>query len=634
VRAAAHAGAYAAARKAGVVFGRVAGTSGGSIVAALVAAGASPDFISNLLQETDLSRFLEGAKHRDSVFTSPPRWLKPIRHLTWGFVRWAADVALDSGVYSSQPLEVWIDEILQSIVQKRRPAGVRGPVRFSELAIPLHVVATDLTTGQPKVWSCETTPEDSVAAAVRCSCSIPFFYQAVSHQQSILVDGGAVSNLPAFVFTHLLASGQGRSVLSRIITFRLVEDQESRNEIKGLKDFALRLSNAVIDGAANIQVSLQPHLYHVAIPTGKIRSTDFKEVGAKQKKELHEAGNKAVLKFINSERSIVRKSNASIPYQGFDEKMLLLVQELQACDHVFLAVGPSTYWLDFVFPMVLAIARRGVQIVVITKESNEANKVKEERRHWLLRELGADVIVVNGALPFDGFAFDIKEDKGTALMSTLEGAPVGQNNFMGDRTRLYTRDSDPAVLELLDEKLAQFWVRKNVVERSLAYRPCADVELFQRLKTISHYANAKFRLADVEVSDNILVLQQSVKEFKVLQIKNHISDLQRRGCDLFDLVDVSLPGGRNTIVTPPVLERLSNNLILIEGNTRFFHCLAAGITSVRAVIVDNVSSMLPAQNPRPLSTLKLISSTTSIDQMYTNVDRSLFRPIEEVVHND
>ena len=39
VRGAAHAGAYYAARNAGISFERVAGTSAGSIVAALIAAG-------------------------------------------------------------------------------------------------------------------------------------------------------------------------------------------------------------------------------------------------------------------------------------------------------------------------------------------------------------------------------------------------------------------------------------------------------------------------------------------------------------------------------------------------------------------------------------------------------------------
>lgn len=246
VRAAAHAGAYAAAREQGITFGRVAGTSGGSIVAALVAAGASPRFISEQLQKTDLSQFQALAKPKDSVFSGRPLWLRALRRVSWGDLKLYTKVALDSGLYSSEPLEKWLEPLLLEQVAHRREKGTRGAVRFSELLLPLHVVATDLMTGRPKIWSRESTPEDSVSVAVRCSCSIPFFYQAVRNQQSVLVDGGAVSNLPSFVFSTLLNSDEGRSALSRVLAFRLVEDAGEHHPISDLKNFFLRLSSAVI----------------------------------------------------------------------------------------------------------------------------------------------------------------------------------------------------------------------------------------------------------------------------------------------------------------------------------------------------------------------------------------------------
>jgi predicted acylesterase/phospholipase RssA len=630
VRAAAHAGAYSAARQAGVVFGRVAGTSAGSIVAALIAAGASHEYISQALKNMDLASFLGTVQPRDAVFTTVPRWLKLGRYLTWGKLRLFADVAMHSGMYSSYPLQDWLETHLNTLLRANGKSIGRGPVRFAELQIPLHIVATDLTTGQPKVWSSETTPEDSVAAAVRCSCSIPFFYQAVSHQDSVFVDGGAVSNLPSFVFTKLLADGKGRSVLSRIMAFRLVEDEVQQRGIEGLKDFALRLSNASVDGASHIQMSLQPHVYQISIPTGSIRSTDFNEVGEAEKKKLHDIGSKAVRDFIASERLIVRKSTAAHPHQGFDEKILLLVQELQGCTKEFFAIGPSTYWLDFVFPSVLALARRGINIVVIAPATRD---IKEERRRWLLSELGAEIIDPRDMQLFTGFVFDSGIEKACALLSTFEETNDSPANpFKAERVRLYTKDSDPAVLEMLKEKLSLLWKPKPNVPKSLPYSACADVTLFELLKTISHYVDAKFRLADIQVSDAILVLQQSLKEFKLLQIKYHITDLIKNDRELFELVQVSLPSGKFTIITPPVLEQVGENLILIDGHARLFYCLNNGIKTIRAVIVDNVKSPLPAQNPRPLSTLKLVSSTTSVDEMYSKMDESLFRRIEQAVH--
>nr|WP_305888665.1 patatin-like phospholipase family protein [Methylomonas sp. SURF-2] len=632
VRAAAHAGAYEAAREAGIAFGRVAGTSGGSIVAALIAANASPKYLSDLLLRTDLSRFQSAADSRDSVFAERTWKLKLLKCITWGKLRVFAKVALNSGLYSSKPLEDWMEDNLKNLVAHLRAPGETGPIKFHELTLPLHIVATDLTTGKPKEWSKEKTPDEAVAFAVRCSCSIPFFYQAVDNKQSVLVDGGAVSNLPSFVFTELLNSGEGRSVLSRVLAFRLIEDANTRKGISDLADFAGRLSNAVIDGASYIQAILQQNTYVIPIPTGSIKSTDFVGVGENEKLQLHKAGIDAVRSFVSHERIYVRSSTSAPLFRGFDEKMLMLVQELQECSQVFFAVGTSMYWVDFIFPTLLSVARRGVQIVCVT---SQPEKLDEKRRQWLLSGLGADIVYRLGELKprFDGFVFDVGTDKASAILTTFDSNVDTPNSYAQESVRFYSHDGDPAILEMLAESLTGHWTQKPNSKRSLPYERISDLELFNRLKNVHQYAQAKFKLADVEVSDKVLVLQEAVKEFKLLQIKQHIQDLRANSCDLFEVNQVKLLNDSGTIVTPPVLERLNaDTLVLIDGNTRFFHCLASGVKSVRAVIVEDVIAKLPAQHPKPLSSLRLISSTTTLADNYRNVERSLFRKIEEAVH--
>lgn len=632
VRAAAHAGAYEAAREAGIAFGRVAGTSGGSIVAALIAANASPKFISDLLLSTDLSQFQSSADSRESIFSERSWKLKLLKCITWGKLRIFTKVALNSGLYSSRPLEEWMESNLKQLVGHRRVPGETGPIRFCELPLPLHVVATDLTTGKPKEWSKEKTPEESVAFAVRCSCSIPFFYQAVDNKQSVLVDGGAVSNLPSFVFTELLNSGEGRSVLSRVLAFRLIEDSNNRQGITDLADFAGRLSNAVIDGASYIQAILQQNTHIIPILTGSIKSTDFEGVGEKEKRQLHESGVAAVREFVSHERIYVRSSSSAPLFRGFDEKMLMLVQELQACNQVFFAVGRSTYWVDFIFPTLLSIARRGIQIICVTTQSED---LAEKRRQRLLSGLGVEIVYKLEELKpgFDGFVFDINLDKASAILTASDSNVDVQNSYVDELVRFYSCDGDPAILKMLGLILSGYWTQKPIATKSIPYEKISELELFKRLKTIPHYAQAKFKLADVDVSDKVLVLQEAVKEFKLLQIKQHVKDLRANNCDLFEVHQVKLLNGSSTIVTPPILERLnSDKLVLIEGSARFFQCFASGVKSVRAVIVDNVTAQLPSKDPKPLSSLRLVSATTPFTDNYRNVEKSLFRKIEEAVH--
>lgn len=625
VRGAAHAGAYAAAKDAGVIFGRVAGTSAGSIVASLIAAGASPEYITKALEETDLNSFLGAIESDKRVFKSAPLWAKPFRWLGWGKLRILGKAALHSGVYSSNPVQSWLEKHLQRHLRVKGD-NKKGPVLFSELKLPLHIVATDLVSGKPKTWSSDATPNDSVALAVRCSCSIPFFYQAVSQQDSVFVDGGTVSNLPSFVFTDLLNRGRGRSVLCRILAFRLVEDEPQQGNIKDLEDFSMRLANAMVDGAAHIQLSLQPHVYQILIPTGDIGSTDFDKVDIKIKQKLHDAGRDAVRGFILTERLQVRDRNTSHPHQGFDEKILLLIQELQNCTREFLAVGSSTYWLDFVFPSVLAAARRGVNIVLFAPPPSD---LKEQRRHWLLRELGADVIQATEPQIFTGLIFDLSLDKASALLSTFDSDP--SENYKNEKVKSYTEHSDPAVLKMLKDNLSAY-LKPVSAPRFLPYKRCTDLKLFSLLETVPQYIGASFRITDVPVNDKILVLQQSLKEYKLLQIRHHISDLKKHNQELFDLIEVSLPSGTSTIITPPIFEAVGEKLVLIEGHARLFYCLNNGIDAIQAVVVTGVTFELPARDTYPLSSLKLDSSTISVNDLYKDVDMGLFRRIEEAVH--
>jgi len=629
VRAAAHAGAFAAARAAGVTFGRVAGTSGGSIVAALIAAGATPEFLAKELKELDFAGLLAPPSRNRTVFKELPVKWRLVRRLTRGTPRKLFDLATFSGLHDSNLLEAWIEDQLQVLVKARRTLGAKGPVTFSELVIPLHVVATDFSTGKPKIWSFEETPHESVAHAVRCSCSIPFFFQPVSQGGSLLVDGGVLSNLPAFAFTRLNEPSGARSVLSRILAFRLIEESSLVRPPTDLVEFGVALAGAAIDGATHIQSQLQPNVYSILIPTGSVRSTDFSGLDGKARATLYEAGSQAVRQFIDEERLTVRNNISATAFQGFDEKMLLLVQELLACGQSFFSVGRSTYWVDFTFPSLLSAARRGIQIIVITAESADSN---ERRRQWLLRELGAQIIFLNGTLPFDGFAFDIGQTRSSAILASTERSRYESSNFERQRVRLYTSHSDPVLLELLSEKLEPHWKASQVTPRSLRYVECADTKLFDRLRTLRMYAGAKLRMTDVDVGDNVFVLQQAVKEFKFLQIRNHMRDLENQSIDFFSLAEVELPGGHGSIVTPPVFERVGEKLVLIDGNTRLFHCLATGVSRVRAVVIEGVEEKLPASDPRPLSSLKLVSATTTFNNLYSDADKSLVRRIEEAAH--
>jgi NTE family protein len=146
-RTVAHIGVIKALEEAGVRIDCVAGTSGGSLIAALYAAGFS------------------GAEiERHALAT---RW----KHL-------AAVTMPRLGFLSSHRIQEFVEDAI-------------GEITFSQLSRPLAVVATNLGNGQRRVFT-----SGSVGLAVRASCSIPQIFCPCEIDGELYIDGGIVEYLP------------------------------------------------------------------------------------------------------------------------------------------------------------------------------------------------------------------------------------------------------------------------------------------------------------------------------------------------------------------------------------------------------------------------------------------------------
>ncbi|RDE31783.1 hypothetical protein DV713_17520 [Parageobacillus thermoglucosidasius] len=177
-------GAYEAIEAKGLRWRRLAGTSAGSLVAALIAAGYTSKEMIDLLDELELRHFLD---ERKCLFPFPMwKWLR---------IYWRM------GLYKGEVFEQWVKEVL----------AARGVKTFGDLPKEsLSIVASDVTNGRMLIL-----PDDlpqygvnpaafSVAKAVRMSTSIPYFFEPVKLQTKeggcIVVDGGVLSNFPLFLF--------------------------------------------------------------------------------------------------------------------------------------------------------------------------------------------------------------------------------------------------------------------------------------------------------------------------------------------------------------------------------------------------------------------------------------------------
>ena len=191
-----HVGAAAVLEERGYDFQRLAGTSAGSIVAALLAAGATPDELHTLIGSLDYSRLLD----EDALDRVP--LLGPLLSVVF-------ENGYASGNYFTEQL--------------RSQLAQRGVHTFADLrsedpgADPrpeqqwrLMVMAADVTRGQllrlPQDYVRYGLDPDAqpVAEAIRASISVPYLFEPFRLEHaggtSLLVDGGLVSNYPLDAF--------------------------------------------------------------------------------------------------------------------------------------------------------------------------------------------------------------------------------------------------------------------------------------------------------------------------------------------------------------------------------------------------------------------------------------------------
>ena len=203
-------GAAQALADEGYSFARIAGTSAGALVGAVIAAMAQRGEPLDRLQDIALS--LDYRKFRDRPLPGSlvPAW-GPLGHLGD-----ALDVVMHDGAYAGDYLRRWLTGVLAEFDVhtfgdlRMEDAGGDGELHHR---YRLVVVASDLSRHRMAQlpWDYPDygldPDEQPVVEAVRASASVPYLFEPVQLRgragTSTLVDGALISNYPIQVFDRL-----------------------------------------------------------------------------------------------------------------------------------------------------------------------------------------------------------------------------------------------------------------------------------------------------------------------------------------------------------------------------------------------------------------------------------------------
>lgn len=289
------AGAVTVLAERGYRFRRVAGTSAGALVGALVAAGVPAERLAAMVDEIDYAAFQD------------PGWLDRVP-----VVGKALSVLFENGVYEGDAVRSWVEARLME-------AGVRtfADLRIDDddgTALPperryrLVVMASDVSTGRlvRLPWDYARyglgPDEQLVADAVRASTAIPFFYEPVTLEgaagRSVLVDGGLLSNFPIDAFDR----NDGRRPRWPTIGVKLSARPEA-NQVPRPVSGPLGMVAAMVRTMVNARD--QMHLDDpcvvdrtIFVDTGRIDATDF-DLDRGEQRLLYENGRSAAERFLD-----------------------------------------------------------------------------------------------------------------------------------------------------------------------------------------------------------------------------------------------------------------------------------------------------------------------------------------------
>lgn len=165
----------------------VAGTSMGGLVGGMYAAGQSPTDLRALVKATNWNDVLAGQiPYRELSFRRKEDREQYPNRFEFGLKQ---GVQFPSGFNAGHQVGLILDRVALPYTDLKS---------FDDLPIPFRCVATDLVSGQAKVFD-----RGSLAEALRATMSIPGFFTPVRRNNTLYVDGGLLDNLPVDVARNM-----------------------------------------------------------------------------------------------------------------------------------------------------------------------------------------------------------------------------------------------------------------------------------------------------------------------------------------------------------------------------------------------------------------------------------------------
>jgi NTE family protein len=275
IRGAAHVGVIKALEEIGVEPTILAGSSVGSIIAALYAIGYTYQELSEIFMAVNFEIF------RDLAFGFSPK-----------FALSKGEVFLD-----------WIRELIEKkFYGENYVKGEVEHVKFKDLNKNLVIITTDLKEFSCCEFSDFETPDFEIAMAVRISCCMPGLMKAVTQDDKLLVDGDLMKGKPMWILSKNLKAASDRILEIRLEGTYTGMDQNFLEYVNGMYTC---MTHCETDFIKDTYTQKDKYDYLV-IDTGSVVVVDF-NYPSEKRQEIMDKGYDTTIRYFKED--LVKKKN-------------------------------------------------------------------------------------------------------------------------------------------------------------------------------------------------------------------------------------------------------------------------------------------------------------------------------------
>lgn len=586
-------GAYEAALENGVCFTEFAGTSAGSIFAAIIAAGASVDEMKDFIDSLDVSRLIQKSQKRRNFLGKAGLSMLKLSgrlflHIKPSIVNAIMSTLTDRGMCDATVLEEVIEVELQKLLD------IHTQVRFSDLKYPLTIIASDIKQHTVKVWNKKKTPNESVAKAVSCSCAIPGYFKPVDDRY---LDGGLLANLPVSFFED------NSEDYSNILAFTL-SYSDSNIRPNNVMNYIADIMSTITEGATSLQVSSHHNIFVVPVKT-KMGLLDFDllQIDSKPFKSSIQEGKKSFNSFLSNYCQNLESKETPMHYYQY----LLKVASCSCEQHDEVVCLIDNFKKVYkLFLTILKWRNKSKKVSVYLQNKGPYGSLEFDYVVRLLSYMGINVFVVNEVLPVLGYFFHEKQRWRSIVVEKF-----GKDY----KAQYYNSDIESKLVEAFITSLKTKQFKSYYVAlAAISLHKIDAVSMISKLKLVSQYQTSIISFKKINIEE-LFFMHDFVYGYKYRAMDELVRLYDKAKLEVFSPAEFILADGKTSIITPPIIESHNNQLIVISGLTRLFYAYKQNIKEVVVAIVEGCQEETPTEGRYTIKELHIKDSPLEMEDM-------------------